>query len=70
VVGRSASCQLSLEDPLVSRRHALFIVTADGLWIEDLASRNGVLVNGEKIAERTQLSAGDRISLGDPRNLL
>jgi hypothetical protein len=65
VVGRSASCQLSLEDPLVSRRHALFIVTADGLWIEDLASRNGVLVNGEKIAERTQLSAGDRISLGD-----
>ena len=42
VVGRNASCQLSLDDPLVSRRHALFGVLPDQVTIEDLGSRNGV----------------------------
>src|SRR5580698_8315887 len=45
-VGRSAGCQLSLDDPLVSRRHALLVVSRDGVTIEDLQSRNGVIVNG------------------------
>ena len=49
VVGRNASCQLSLDDPLVSRRHATFIVHADAVTVEDLGSRNGVSVNGERI---------------------
>src|SRR4030088_2857701 len=49
-VGRNATCQLSLDDPLVSRRHALLIVAKDGVTIEDLQSRNGVIVNGQRIA--------------------
>jgi predicted component of type VI protein secretion system len=64
VVGRSAGCQLSLDDPLVSRRHALLIVAKDGVTVEDLQSRNGVVVNGERIPSRTPLSAGDRIMIG------
>jgi predicted component of type VI protein secretion system len=64
VVGRSAGCQLSLDDPLVSRRHALLIVAKDGVTVEDLQSRNGVVVNGERIPGRTPLSAGDRIMIG------
>src|SRR5579883_2546756 len=63
-VGRNASCQLSLDDPLVSRRHALLTVTQDGVSIEDLQSRNGVIVNGRKIGGRVQLAAGDRILIG------
>jgi hypothetical protein len=63
-IGRNASCQLSLDDPLVSRRHALLIVTGDRITIEDLGSRNGVLVNGQKIPGRTPVGAGDRITIG------
>jgi hypothetical protein len=64
-VGRNASCQLSLDDPLVSRRHALFHVDRDVVLLEDLASRNGVLVNGERIDGRVQLTPGDRVRIGD-----
>jgi predicted component of type VI protein secretion system len=64
VVGRSASCQLSLDDPLVSRRHALLIVSRSGVTIEDLQSRNGVLVNTQRVKNRQPLRVGDRISIG------
>ncbi|HEY8038446.1 MAG TPA: FHA domain-containing protein [Polyangiaceae bacterium] len=63
-VGRSAGCQLSLDDPLVSRRHALLIVSRDGVTIEDLQSRNGVLLNGQRIPGRTPVRAGDKIVIG------
>jgi hypothetical protein len=63
-VGRSAGCQLSLDDPLVSRRHAVLVVTQDSVTVEDLGSRNGVVVNGQKISGKTQLAAGDKILIG------
>ncbi len=47
VIGRAASCQLSLDDPLVSRHHAQLTVEGDVVTVEDLGSRNGVKVNGE-----------------------
>ncbi len=63
-VGRSANCQLSLDDPLVSRRHALFELLANSVTIEDLNSRNGVIVNGRRIEAKVSLSVGDRILIG------
>jgi predicted component of type VI protein secretion system len=63
-VGRSAGCQLSLDDPLVSRRHALLVVSREGVTIEDLQSRNGVIVNGQRIGGRTPVKAGDKIVIG------
>jgi predicted component of type VI protein secretion system len=63
-VGRNASCQLSLDDPLVSRRHALLTVAKDMVTIEDLQSRNGVVVNGQRITGKVPLGAGDRITIG------
>jgi hypothetical protein len=63
-VGRNASCQLSLDDPLVSRRHALLTVTQDKVEVEDLESRNGVLVNGQKITGRVKVELGDKILIG------
>jgi hypothetical protein len=70
IVGRSASCKLSLDDPLVSRRHAVFFVTSDGVSIDDLSSRNGVLVNGERIRGATPLSVGDRVLIGGQELIL
>ncbi len=69
-IGRNASCQLSLDDPLVSRRHALLIVLPEVVTIEDLQSRNGVLVNGQKIPGRTEVRAGDRITIGSQEMVL
>jgi pSer/pThr/pTyr-binding forkhead associated (FHA) protein len=64
VLGRSAECQLSLDDPLVSRRHALLQVTSDGVTVEDLQSRNGVTVNGRTIVGKVTLSSGNKIGIG------
>jgi len=64
VVGRSASCQLSLDDALVSRRHAMFLVSAGGVTVEDLQSRNGVLVNGQRIKARVTIKPGDKVVIG------
>jgi len=63
-VGRNASCQLSLDDPLVSRRHALFEVVGGHVSVEDLNSRNGVIVNGARIDGKVPLTVGDRILIG------
>ncbi len=64
LIGRSAECQLALDDPLVSRKHASIRVRKDGVTVEDLGSRNGVLVNGARIEGATAVTDEDRISIG------
>lgn len=70
LIGRSTECQLSLDDPLVSRKHARLLVTEDGVYLEDLGSRNGVLVNGTRTTGRTKCTDGDRITVGSQEMLL
>lgn len=70
VVGRSSSCNLALDDALVSRRHAVFHVVADGVEVEDLGSRNGVVVNGQPIEGRRALKHLDRVVIGAQELLL
>src|SRR5512145_1758317 len=70
VIGRSADCQLALDDPLVSRRHALLTVRTESVTIEDLGSRNGVSVNGVKIEGQRPLSHGDHITIGGQEMVL
>lgn len=64
VIGRSSSCEVVLEDPNASRRHAAIRPTAGGWTIEDLGSTNGVRLNGTRTSGATRLSTGDRIELG------
>jgi hypothetical protein len=64
VIGRAANCQLSLDDPLVSRNHATLTVTPDAVVLADLGSRNGVRVNGDRIEGTRNLSHGDQIAIG------
>jgi predicted component of type VI protein secretion system len=63
-VGRSSRSQLLLDDPLVSRHHAVVIVQNDTVAIEDRQSRNGVLVNGVRISGKAELHPGDLILIG------
>jgi FHA domain len=64
VVGRTAGCHLVLGDALVSRRHAAFRVTPSGVEVRDLGSRNGVLLNGERIEGPALLKDGDQVRIG------
>lgn len=63
VVGRGEECGARLSSPEVSRRHCLFAEEQGNLVVEDLRSRNGTLVNGEKINLRTTLKQGDRVTV-------
>jgi hypothetical protein len=64
VIGRSSACNLALDDALVSRKHAVIHVAEETVTVEDLGSRNGVLVNGEKVAGRRVVRHLDRITIG------
>jgi pSer/pThr/pTyr-binding forkhead associated (FHA) protein len=64
VLGREQA-DVVIDDPGVSRRHAVIRPVQDGLEIEDLDSLNGTWVNGRRIATATRLAPGDRVTLGD-----
>jgi type II secretory pathway predicted ATPase ExeA len=63
MVGRSEDSELCLKSEFVSRHHALIICSDDGLYIEDLNSFNGTLVNSDKISRR-KLEVGDTVMIG------
>jgi hypothetical protein len=66
IIGRMPGCDVQLDDPSVSRRHARISRATSGWLIEDLGSTNGVTVNGASV-EREYLSGGEDIELGNVR---
>jgi hypothetical protein len=65
VIGRSRGCDIVLEDPGVSRRHAEIRPAQDGWMIRDLGSTNGVYLNRSPIDGPMELRSGDHIELGE-----
>jgi hypothetical protein len=63
VVGRDPGCELVIEDPRVSKRHAQLRWSGDGWTLEDLGSKNGTAVNATPV-EGAALHDGDAISFG------
>jgi hypothetical protein len=64
VLGRSPDCQITLDDPLVSRQHARIVIKGSDARVVDLGSRNGVRVNGNLIRGEAPLKHNDRVRLG------
>ena len=64
VIGRSLDCNLTIEDPLVSRQHARIVIADEQATVDDMGSRNGVRVNGVQIKGSTPLRDGDRVRIG------
>jgi class 3 adenylate cyclase len=58
---------LVIDDPEISRAHAVLGSSAKGLEVEDLGSLNGTWVNGERITSATPLAPGDVIKIGTTR---
>lgn len=65
VLGRSPECQVTIDDPLVSREHAKILVHGDEVICRDLGSRNGSKVNGVPLRGEIPLNDGDRIRIGN-----
>ncbi len=63
VVGRASGCDVVVDDPNVSRRHAEIRREDGAYWIVDLGSTNGVTVNGKRV-ERARLTPEDHILIG------
>lgn len=64
LIGRAPDCHVTIEDPLISRHHAKIVIGEDAATLEDLGSRNGSRLNGERLRGGKALKDGDRIRLG------
>ena len=63
-IGRAPSNSIAIADGSVSSVHARIVRTPEGFVLEDLQSRNGTFVNGEKVDGKRLLADGDLIRLG------
>jgi len=63
LLGRSRECDIQVEDPNVSRRHAELRQEGATFWIVDLDSTNGIEVNGRRV-KRAKLESGDTFTVG------
>ncbi len=64
-LGRADDNDIVLSGDLVSRRHLRFYVNGPSLVFEDLGSRNGSKLNGEKTTGTSPMKAGDVIAVGE-----
>lgn len=64
LIGRSPECHLCAGSTSISRKHCAIRRDGTKVTIEDLGSRNGTVVNGEKITGVTELHSGDDIVIG------
>lgn len=66
IMGRSSSCDVVIDDMLVSRKHAEIQQIKSAFFIKDLDSRNGTFVNGKAVPEGkyVKLNPNDVIRLG------
>ncbi|MGB6057744.1 MAG: FtsK/SpoIIIE domain-containing protein, partial [Microthrixaceae bacterium] len=63
-VGRDPQCDISTEDPTMSRNHAVFHISGSVVEIEDLASSNHTFMNGAPVDGRARLADGDVLTFG------
>lgn len=64
LIGRAEECDIRPLSEEVSRRHCAILVGPDAVWAEDLGSRNGTFVNGERIQAKTEVTDGDALRVG------
>lgn len=66
IIGRASDCDVRIIDPGVSRRHASLEVLPDGIWIMDLGSANGTVVDGKPLSPRSRapFPIGQSFSIG------
>jgi sigma-B regulation protein RsbU (phosphoserine phosphatase) len=66
-IGRLPESEILVDEPVVSRRHAEIYRSDSAYFVKDTGSRNGTLVNGERISQPRELSTGDIIGVGNTK---
>ncbi|HEX3123839.1 MAG TPA: FHA domain-containing protein [Rhodanobacteraceae bacterium] len=69
VIGRGSDCDLVLDEPEMSRRHAVIENSGDGMYLRDLGSANGTFVNGVQVRDAV-LHPDDQIAFDQNRFLV
>jgi DNA-binding winged helix-turn-helix (wHTH) protein len=64
LVGRDRDCAVRVNSATLSRRHARLVVTNGETAVEDLGSKNGTRVNGQRVTQPVALKESDRIEFG------
>lgn len=64
LVGRSPDASVVLDLPSISRGHAVIRVSTGIAEVEDLQSKNGTFVGGQRVRQSCDLSDGDTIQFG------
>ncbi len=67
IVGRSEEAQVRIGSADVSREHCTLRPTAQGVLVEDHGSRNGTLINDERITSQMLLAPGSTLTVGPMR---
>jgi len=67
LIGRSSTCDIAINDPGVSSKHAKIYEENGKIYIDDLRSLNGTIVNGRKISSHHLLHSNDDVNLGNYR---
>ena len=66
-VGRAQDSDIVIDDPFMSSKHALITKKGRRLFIQDLHSTNGTIVNGKKIKRIKMLKENDEIIIGSKK---
>jgi predicted component of type VI protein secretion system len=66
LLGRDPECDIQLDSPKVSRRHCCIAQVGEALVVRDLASTNGIRINGVRVIEG-HLKEGDELTVGNHR---
>jgi len=66
LIGRDPHCHVIVDDPTVSRRHVLLLLTREGVQVMAMG-RGTVTVDGAAVSEPTMASDGSVVALGDSR---
>jgi pSer/pThr/pTyr-binding forkhead associated (FHA) protein len=64
IFGRGPECHIQPNSDWVSRQHCILRVTPETVIVRDLGSRNGTLVNGQRVRGERQLGHGDQLQVG------
>lgn len=62
-IGRARGCDITIEDPSVSRNHCVLLRRKAGWFVSDTGSKSGTKVNGKEISGRTQVFINDVITI-------
>jgi DNA-binding winged helix-turn-helix (wHTH) protein len=63
-IGRDADCTVRIDAPIISRHHARIVVSGGSACLEDLGSKNGTHLRGQRLLEPVILADGDELVIG------